>query len=75
VLRWVQVRKLQLQVRDGWGTVQEGIAFFALGLRMLGSDIGYAGSLFGRAALGNTLKPREVSVRRRQILPRLLALL
>ena len=58
------VRKLQLQLRDGWGTVQEGAAFFTLGLRMLASDVGYAGSLFGRAALGNTLKPREVSVRR-----------
>jgi hypothetical protein len=56
------VRKLQLQVRDGALTVKEGIDFFSLGLRMLGSDIGYSGSLFGRASLGNTLKPREVSV-------------
>jgi hypothetical protein len=57
------MRKLQLQVKDGTETVKEGVNFFSLGLRMLGSDIGYAGSLFGRASLGNTLKPREVSVR------------
>jgi hypothetical protein len=56
------MRKLQLQLRQGLSTVQEGIDFFTLGLRMLGSDIGYSSSLFGRASLGNTLKPREVSV-------------
>lgn len=57
------MRKMQLQLRQGLSTVQEGIDFFTLGLRMLGSDIGYSSSLFGRASLGNTLKPREVSVR------------
>ena len=57
------LRKLQLQLKEGLSTVQEGVEFFSLGLRMLGSDVGYSGQLFGRASLGNTLKPREVSVR------------
>jgi hypothetical protein len=58
----MSVRKLQLQLRDGAVTVREGVGFFALGVRMLVSDVVYTGRLFARASLGNTLKPREVSV-------------
>lgn len=57
------VRTLQLQLRDAVSTVQEGIDFFSLGVRMLASDVVYSGQVFTRASLGNTLKPREVSVR------------
>lgn len=57
------VRTLQLQLRDAVSTVQEGIGFFSLGVRMLASDVYYSGQVFTRASLGNTLKPREVSVR------------
>jgi hypothetical protein len=57
------MRKLQMQLREGAVTAREGVDFFALGVRMLFSDVGYSGRLFGRASLGTTLKPREVSVR------------
>lgn len=57
------LRRLQAQARDGVATVREGVSFFSLGVRTLVADLGYAGRLFGRASLGNTLKPREVAVR------------
>lgn len=64
------LRKVQLQARENVATIKEGVDFFALGLRVLASDVGYAGSLFGRASLGNTLKPREVSVRTGALRPK-----
>lgn len=56
------MRKLQLQTRDAAVSVQEGVDFFVLGVRMLFTDCGYSGRLFGRATFGATLKAREVSV-------------
>ena len=59
----LSLRKAQLELKSSVTKLTDAINFFGLGIKMLGTDIGYAGSLFGRAALGNTLKPREVSVR------------
>lgn len=59
----LSLRSLQLQLREAGTTVQEGVDFFSLGVRMLASDVVYSGQLFTRASLGNTLKPREVTVR------------
>lgn len=44
-----------------YAQVREAIEFMICGLRLLGSDITNAGRLFTRAALGGTLKQREVS--------------
>lgn len=57
------LRTLQLQLREAGTTVQEGLGFFSLGVRMLASDAVYSGQLFTRALVGNTLRAREVSVR------------
>lgn len=59
----LSVRKAQMAVKDATTKLREGADFFAVGIKLLGSDVGYAGKLFARAALFNTLKPREVSVR------------
>jgi hypothetical protein len=56
--------KLRLQARDGAGKVAEGVGFMTRGLRLLSSDVGNAGRLFSKAALGGTLKPREVRAAR-----------
>ncbi len=48
-----------------WLQVQEGIDFLTRGLRLLGTDVAAAGRLFSKAALGGTLKPREVTAMRR----------
>ena len=56
------MRKLQLQIRDASVSVRDGVDFFVLGVRMLVTDVGYSGRLFGRATIGVTLKSREVSV-------------
>eukprot|EP00892_Ulva_mutabilis_P010919 jgi/Ulvmu1/819/UM010_0193.1 len=63
----LSLRSLQLQLREAATTVQEGIDFFSLGVRMLASDVVYSGQLFTRASLGNTLKPREVTALRRTV--------
>ena len=61
--RPVQPAQLQLQRAQAGTTVQEGLGFFSLGVRMLASDAVYSGQLFTRALVGNTLRAREVSVR------------
>jgi len=60
----LSLRRAQLNLKSSLQKFREAFQFFVLGMRMLGTDIAYAGRLFGRAVLGNTLKPREVSVRR-----------
>ncbi|GBF97790.1 hypothetical protein Rsub_10215 [Raphidocelis subcapitata] len=59
------ITKLRLQARDSAGKVAEGVGFLTRGVRLLGSDVGNAGRLFSKAALGGTLKPREVTALRR----------
>lgn len=59
----LSVRKAQMAIKDTATKVKEGANFFIVGIKLLGSDIGYASKLFARAAFFNTLKPREVSVR------------
>jgi len=57
--------KARLQAREAWDKVREAVTFMARGVKLLGSDVGNAGRLFGKAAMGGTLKPREVSAMRR----------
>jgi len=59
------VTRLQLQGADALDKVREAVDFMVCGVRLLGSDLNNAGRLFMRAALGGTLKPREVSSLRR----------
>lgn len=59
--------KLQLQLRESVRKVQEGVEFGSRGVRLLGSDVVNAVQLFWRAALGDTLKPREVQALRRTV--------
>lgn len=59
---WIKVR---FQIREAVGKVTEGVQFFTRGIRLLGSDCNNCGRLFYRAALGQTLKPREVQALRR----------
>lgn len=59
---WVRVTG---SFRDAYGKVQDGWQFFTRGLRLLGSDVSQAGRLFTSAALGASLKPREVLALRR----------
>lgn len=59
--------KLKLQAKESIGKVGEGINFLLRGLRLLGSDTSNAGRLFTKAALGGTLKPREVAAIRRTL--------
>lgn len=61
------LRKLQLALKESLVKVNDGADFFVLGVKMLGSDLAYSARLFGRASLGNTLKPREVSALRRTL--------
>eukprot|EP00803_Ostreobium_quekettii_P011549 evm.model.scf_418.7 EVM.evm.TU.scf_418.7 scf_418:40146-45032(+) len=58
-------QKVGLQVQGAAAKVEEGLKFFARGARLLGSDLASSGLLFSRAALGSTLKPREVAELRR----------
>ncbi|KAF6258973.1 hypothetical protein COO60DRAFT_1515473 [Scenedesmus sp. NREL 46B-D3] len=57
--------RLKLQARDSSLKVLEGLNFLLRGMRLLGSDVGNAGRLFSKAALGGTLKAREVAALRR----------
>ncbi|KAK9821246.1 hypothetical protein WJX74_000565 [Apatococcus lobatus] len=59
--------RLQLAVNQNAAKVGEGVRFFTRGLRLLGSDVANGGQLFYRAALGTTLKPREVAAIRRTV--------
>jgi len=59
------LRKLQLSVKESTNKISDGINFFTRGMRLLGSDVGSAGRMFMRAAVGATLKPREVTALRR----------
>lgn len=43
-----------------WARTQEGLAFYAKGVRLLAGDVAFCLNLFGRALQGYTLKPREV---------------
>ena len=52
--------KLQLQARESADKVGEAVGFLLRGCRLLGSDVSNAGRLFTKAALGGTLKAREV---------------
>lgn len=61
-ITWMKVR---FQIREAVGKVTEGVQFFTRGIRLLGSDCNNCGRLFYRAALGQTLKPREVQALRR----------
>lgn len=53
------------QVRESWEKLGEAVNFLFRGCRMLGSDVSNVGRLFTKAALGGTLKPREVTALRR----------
>lgn len=53
------------QVKESWEKLQEALNFLFRGCRLLGSDIRASGRLFTKAALGGTLKPREVTTLRR----------
>ncbi|KAL6761963.1 hypothetical protein V8C86DRAFT_2526853 [Haematococcus lacustris] len=61
----LSLTKARLQVKEGLDKVREAVDFMTRGLRLLGSDIASAARLFGKAASGGTLKPREVSALRR----------
>lgn len=54
-----------MQMEGAGVKLEEGVQFFARGLRLLVSDVANASLLFSRAALGSTLKAREVSALRR----------
>lgn len=58
-------RKVNLQIQQAIGTIQEGVNFLARGVRLLGSDLVYSSRLFSKAAIGGTLRPREVAALRR----------
>ena len=45
--------------------VREGIEFGSRGVKLLGTDLKTSARLFSRAALGTTLRPREVQTVRR----------
>ena len=47
---------------------REGAEFMARGVKMLGGDISASARFFGRAAMGSTLRPREVQTIRRTAL-------
>ncbi|GIL75359.1 hypothetical protein Vretimale_8033, partial [Volvox reticuliferus] len=57
--------KARLQIRESLDKVREAVTFLSRGFKLLGSDIATGVRLFLKAALGNTLKPREVSALRR----------
>ncbi|KAK9810635.1 hypothetical protein WJX73_006190 [Symbiochloris irregularis] len=59
---WVRVTN---SFRDAYGKVMDGGNFFIRGLRLLGSDVSQSFRLFSSAALGASLKPREVLSLRR----------
>eukprot|EP00803_Ostreobium_quekettii_P011225 evm.model.scf_916.3 EVM.evm.TU.scf_916.3 scf_916:39388-45212(+) len=61
----VSWHKCVLQLKASAAKVEEGVQFFARGARLLTSDLANGGLLFSRAALGSTLKPREVAELRR----------
>jgi len=58
-------RKATLQAEKAVETIQEGVNFLVRGVRLMGTDLLYASRLFSKAALGGTLKPREVTALRR----------
>lgn len=60
IVTTLRVLILHSQAREAFGKVGEGVGFLSRGVRLLGSDVGNAGRLFSKAALGGTLKPREV---------------
>ncbi|KAG2426867.1 hypothetical protein HYH02_014720 [Chlamydomonas schloesseri] len=57
--------KARLQLRESLDKVKEAVNFLTRGFKLLGSDVGTGVRLFVKAALGNVLKPREVSALRR----------
>ena len=57
--------RVKTAVAESTGKVVDGALFFVRGLRLLGSDVGSACGLFGRAAAGGSLRPREVAALRR----------
>ncbi|GIL51245.1 hypothetical protein Vafri_7097 [Volvox africanus] len=57
--------KARLQIRESLDKVREAVTFLSRGFKLLGSDMATGARLFLKAALGNTLKPREVSALRR----------
>ncbi|EFJ48119.1 hypothetical protein VOLCADRAFT_104902 [Volvox carteri f. nagariensis] len=57
--------KARLQIGESLDKVREAVTFLTRGFKLLGSDIATGARLFVKAALGNTLKPREVSALRR----------
>eukprot|EP00798_Chlamydomonas_sp_ICE-L_P020032 gene20032-26750_t len=61
----ITLTKLQIQKNESIGKVKEAVNFMVLGVRILGSDISNASRVFMRAALGGTLKQREVAALRR----------
>jgi hypothetical protein len=61
----LSLARLQGQARAAAATVAEGVSFGVRGVRLLAGDVGAAGRLFWRAALGGTLRPREASALRR----------
>ncbi|KAG2485057.1 hypothetical protein HYH03_016155 [Edaphochlamys debaryana] len=59
------ITKARLQLKESMETVKEAINFLARGFKLLGSDMGGSTKMIVKAALGNSLKPREVSALRR----------
>ncbi|KAG2422678.1 hypothetical protein HXX76_015842 [Chlamydomonas incerta] len=57
--------KARLQLRESLDKVKEAVNFLTRGFKLLGGDVGTGVRLFLKAALGNVLKPREVSALRR----------
>ncbi|MEW5299727.1 MAG: hypothetical protein WDW36_002714 [Sanguina aurantia] len=60
--------KAQLQAEESKGKVLEAVNFLVRGVRLLGSDAQNSVRLVTKAALGNSLKPREVAAIRRTAL-------
>ncbi|GFR42922.1 hypothetical protein Agub_g3923, partial [Astrephomene gubernaculifera] len=61
----LSLTRARLQLSESADKVVEAVTFASRGVKLLGSDVGTAARLFLKAALGNTLKPREVSALRR----------
>ena len=55
-------------MRESVDKAKEGGEFMGRGVKMLFSDIGASARFFGRAAMGSTLRPREVQTIRRTTL-------
>ena len=64
----IQTERFKASVNDAGSKLKEGAVFLFRGFKLLFSDLGATGRLFGVALLGTSLKPREVQTVRQTFL-------